>query len=247
MNEQLSIFSLILSAGLVVQLVMLLLLVASVVSWIVIVQRGRILAASKVSLHEFEEQFWSGIDLNELYRDCQQNLSPSAVENIFMAGLKEFSKMRQQDVTDTEVIMATVQRALRVAITREVENLDTHLPFLATVGSTSPYIGLFGTVWGIMHSFQGLAMVKQATIATVAPGISEALVATAMGLFAAIPAVIFYNRYVNQVDHLVSGLSTFADELASLLHRQALKMQQPKKPVVPSAAASVSSTQKAAE
>lgn len=228
MNEQMSILSLVLSAGLVVKLVMLLLLLASVVSWIVIVQRGRILAASKANLHAFEDQFWSGIDLNDLYRDCQQNLSPSAVEVIFMAGLKEFSKMRQQEVSDPDVIMASVQRALRVAITREIENLDTHLSFLATVGSTSPYIGLFGTVWGIMHSFQGLAMVKQATIATVAPGISEALVATAMGLFAAIPAVIFYNRYVGKVDHLVTGMTTFADELSSLLHRQALKAQKQK-------------------
>lgn len=246
MNEQLSIFSLILSAGLVVQLVMLLLLAASIASWVVIVQRGRVLAASKASLHEFEEQFWSGIDLNELYRDCQQNLNPSAVENIFMAGLKEFSKMRQQEVTDTDAIMAAVQRALRVAITREVESLDTHLPFLATVGSTSPYIGLFGTVWGIMHSFQGLAMVKQATIATVAPGISEALVATAMGLFAAIPAVIFYNRYVNQTDHLVTGLTTFADELASLLQRQTLKIQKASQAAT-SSSVSVGVAPKAAE
>ncbi len=243
MNEQMSIFSLILSAGLVVKLVMLMLLLASIASWGVIIQRGRILAASKVHLHEFEEQFWSGIDLNDLYRECQQNLDPSAVEVIFMAGLKEFSKMRQQEVTDPDVIMASVQRALRVAITREVENLDTHLSFLATVGSTSPYIGLFGTVWGIMHSFQGLAMVKQATIATVAPGISEALVATAMGLFAAIPAVIFYNRYVAKVDHLVSGMTTFADELSSLLHRQALKVHKLKQP----AAVQPTRVQKAAE
>lgn len=242
MNEQMSIFSLILNASIVVQIVMLLLLLASVASWVVIVQRGRLLAASKTNLREFEEQFWSGIDLNELYRECQQHLDPSAVETIFMAGLKEFSKMRQQGIDDVDVVMASVQRALRVSITREIENLDTHLPFLATVGSTSPYIGLFGTVWGIMHSFQGLAMVKQATIATVAPGISEALVATAMGLFAAIPAVIFYNRYVSQVDHLVSGLTTFADELASLLHRQALKVQKPS-----ASAARPSSTHKAAE
>lgn len=226
MNEQMSILSLVLSAGLVVKLVMLLLLLASVVSWVVIVQRGRVLAASKADLHAFEEEFWSGIDLNDLYRDSQQSLSPSAVEVVFMAGLKEFSKMRQQEVSDPDVIMASVQRALRVAITREVESLDTHLSFLATVGSTSPYVGLFGTVWGIMHSFQGLAMVKQATIATVAPGISEALVATAMGLFAAIPAVIFYNRYVARVDQLSTGLATFADDFASLLHRQALKAQK---------------------
>ena len=226
MNEQLSILSLILSAGIVVQLVMLLLLVASVVSWVVIVQRGRILSANKAAMLEFEEQFWSGVDLNDLYKDCQEKLNPSAIEAIFMDCLKEFRKMRQQNITDAEDVMQAVQRALRVAITREVESLDEHLSFLATVGSTSPYIGLFGTVWGIMHSFQGLAMVKQATIATVAPGISEALVATAMGLFAAIPAVIFYNRYVGQVDNLASGMTTFADELSALLHRQALKIEK---------------------
>lgn len=226
MNEQMSVFSLIINASFVVQLVMLMLLAASVASWVVIVQRGRLLADSRRQLQDFEERFWSGIDLNDLYRECQAQPNPSAVENIFMAGLKEFGKMRQQNTNDPEAVMAGVQRAMRIAITRESESLDTHLPFLATVGSTSPYIGLFGTVWGIMHSFQGLAMVKQATIATVAPGISEALIATAMGLFAAIPAVIFYNRYATRVDQLVTGMHTFADEFASLLHRQALKLHQ---------------------
>ncbi len=226
MNEQMSVFALIMNASFVVQLVMLTLLAASVMSWVVIVQRGRLLNASRAQLLDFEDRFWSGIDLNELYRECQQKHAPSAVENIFMAGLKEFSKMRQQNSTDPDSLMAGVQRSMRIAITREAEALDTHLPFLATVGSTTPYIGLFGTVWGIMHSFQGLAMVKQATIATVAPGISEALIATAMGLFAAIPAVIFYNRYASIVERQVSGLHTFADEFASLLYRQALKLQQ---------------------
>lgn len=226
MNEQMSVFSLIANASIVVQLVMLMLLAASVISWVVIVQRGRLLAASRTQLHDFEERFWSGIDLNDLYRECQQHPAPSAVENVFMAGLKEFGKMRQQNTQDPDAVMAGVQRAMRIAITRESEALDTHLPFLATVGSTSPYIGLFGTVWGIMHSFQGLAMVKQATIATVAPGISEALIATAMGLFAAIPAVIFYNRYATRVDQLVTGMHTFADEFSSLLYRQALKLHQ---------------------
>lgn len=226
MNEQMSVFALIMNASFVVQLVMLTLLAASVASWVVIVQRGRLLTASRENLLDFEERFWSGIDLNDLYRECQQKYDPSAVENIFMAGLKEFSKMRQQSTTDPDALMAGVQRAMRVAITREAEALDTHLPFLATVGSTSPYIGLFGTVWGIMHSFQGLAMVKQATIATVAPGISEALIATAMGLFAAIPAVIFYNRYATRVERQVTGMHTFADEFSSLLYRQALKLQQ---------------------
>ncbi|WP_430462013.1 protein TolQ [Thalassolituus sp. LLYu03] len=226
MNESVSIVSLIANASFVVQLVMLLLLAASVMSWVVIVQRTRLLSASRAQMLEFEERFWSGVDLNDLYRECQHSPVPSAVENVFMAGLKEFGKMRQQNTSDPDAVMAGVQRAMRVAITRESEALDTHLPFLATVGSTSPYIGLFGTVWGIMHSFQGLASVKQATIATVAPGISEALVATAMGLLAAIPAVIFYNRFASRVDQLITGMHTFADEFSSLLYRQAHKIQQ---------------------
>jgi biopolymer transport protein TolQ len=143
-----------------------------------------------------------------------------------MVGLKEFGKMHKQNNSDPKAVMAGVQRAMRVAITRESENLDNNLSFLATVGSTSPYVGLFGTVWGIMHSFQGLASVKQATIATVAPGISEALVATAMGLLAAIPAVIFYNRFVSQVDKMVSNLHTFGDEFSSLLFHRLHKIQQ---------------------
>ncbi|MFY9178772.1 MAG: protein TolQ [Venatoribacter sp.] len=226
MNQQLSILSLILEASLVVQLVMLLLLLASLVSWGIIFQRGRLLGASRTHLRQFEERFWSGIDLNDLYRECQQSVAPTAIENVFTAGLKEFSKLRQQNANDPDALIAGVQRAMRIAITRETENLENSLPFLATVGSTSPYIGLFGTVWGIMHSFHGLAMVKQATIATVAPGISEALVATAMGLFAAIPAVIFYNRYATRVDQITTGMYTFADEFSSLLYRQALKIQQ---------------------
>lgn len=229
MEQSVSIVSLILNASFVVQLVMLLLLIASVASWVIIVQRGRLLSASKKELRDFEERFWSGVDLNDLYRECQQKFETSAVENIFMAGLKEFSKMRQQGTTDAEMLMVGVQRAMRIAITREAEELDTHLPLLATVGSTSPYVGLFGTVWGIMHSFQGLAMVKQATIATVAPGISEALVATAMGLLAAIPAVIFYNRYASRAEHITTAMYTFADEFSALLHRQALKLEQQQK------------------
>lgn len=226
MNESLSILNLILHASFVVQLVMLMLVAASVGSWIVIVQRGRLLSSAQKDLNHFEERFWSGIDLNDLYRECQQQATTSAGENVFMAGLKEFGKMRQQNTLEPDAVMAGVQRAMRVAITRESEAFDNHLPLLATIGSTSPYVGLFGTVWGIMHSFHGLASVKQATIATVAPGISEALVATAMGLLAAIPAVIFYNRYVSKTDKLHSGLVTFADEFSSLLYRQAHKMHQ---------------------
>ena len=226
MNESVSITHLILNASFVVQLVMLMLVAASVLSWVIIIQRGRLISATEQSMRQFEERFWSGIDLNDLYRECQQQPENSSAEKVFMAGLKEFGKMRQQNTNDPDAVMAGVQRAMRIAITRESELLDTHLPFLATVGSTSPYIGLFGTVWGIMHSFQGLASVKQATIATVAPGISEALVATAMGLLAAIPAVIFYNRFASRVDQTVTGMHTFADEFSSLLYRQAHKIQQ---------------------
>ncbi len=226
MNESMSIFNLVMNASFVVQLVMLMLVVASVVSWVVIVQRTRLLSANRQQNLEFEERFWSGVDFNELYRDCQQSAVPSPMETVFMVGLKEFGKMHKQNNSDPETVMAGVQRAMRVAITRESENLDNNLSFLATVGSTSPYVGLFGTVWGIMHSFQGLASVKQATIATVAPGISEALVATAMGLLAAIPAVIFYNRFVSQVDKMVSNLHIFGDEFSSLLFHRLHKIQQ---------------------
>jgi len=228
-NESMSILNLILNASFVVQLVMLMLIAASVVSWVIIVQRGRLLSATRNQLRAFEERFWSGIDFNELYRECKAQPYTNAAENVFMAGLKEFSRMRQQNTSDPDAVMTGVQRALRVAITRECEELDNHLPLLATIGSTSPYVGLFGTVWGIMHSFHGLASVKQATIATVAPGISEALVATAMGLLAAIPAVIFYNRYVATTDKLSTGLTTFADEFSALLYRQAHKMHQSNK------------------
>ncbi|ASP40927.1 protein TolQ [Bacterioplanes sanyensis] len=220
-----SIMHLIASASLVVQLVMLLLLAASVASWVIIFQRGRLLGSAKQAMRQFEDRFWSGIDLNELYRECQGNSRHSPTEVVFMAGLKEFSKLRQHHTTDPDALMAGVQRAMRIAITRELDALENHIPLLATIGSTSPYVGLFGTVWGIMHAFQGLAAVKQATIATVAPGIAEALIATAMGLLAAIPAVIFYNRYANRVDQLSTMMYTFADEFSSLLYRQAQKAQ----------------------
>ncbi len=225
MNESMSIMHLIAQASIVVQLVMLMLLAASVVSWVIIFQRSRLLRNARSTMNKFEDRFWSGIDLNELYRECQQQQQHSPTENVFMAGLKEFSKLRQHHTTDPDALMAGVQRAMRITITRETDRLENHLPFLATVGSTSPYIGLFGTVWGIMHAFQGLAAVKQATIATVAPGIAEALIATAMGLLAAIPAVIFYNRYANRVDRLSTAMFTFADEFSSLLYRQAQKAQ----------------------
>jgi biopolymer transport protein TolQ len=222
-TEPLSILHLIQGASLLVQLVMAILLLASIVSWYMIVQRGIYQAKAKRSLTEFERQFWSGVDLSQLYRQGNNNATRGAaegVENIFRAGFKEFSRLTQQAGADKDAVMEGVQRAMRVASAREQEKLEENLPFLASVASVSPYIGLFGTVWGIMNSFRGLANVHQATLATVAPGISEALVATAMGLFAAIPAVLAYNRFAARAEQLKINYETFAEEFSSILHRQ---------------------------
>ena len=225
MNQDMSLWSLIANASFVVQMVMLMLFLASVVSWGMIVQRALLLRRAHGQFLDFEGTFWSGIDLSQLYRDGSQRLEQNGrlegVENLFRAGFKEFTRLRQQSGIDSDAVMEGSQRAMRVALSREEEYLERHLPFLATVGSTSPYVGLFGTVWGIMHSFRGLANVHQATLATVAPGISEALIATAMGLFAAIPAVIAYNRFSARVDTLLSNYETFSEEFSSILHRQA--------------------------
>ena len=216
-----SMWHLVSSASVLVQLVMLTLIAASVASWVIIFQRTTMLRAAKTSLDDFEERFWSGIDLSKLYRQVTGTPNAeSGLEQIFRAGFKEFTRMRQQPGVDPDAVMDAVQRSMRVAISREEEKLDEHLPFLATVGSTSPYIGLFGTVWGIMNSFRGLATVQQATLATVAPGIAEALIATAIGLFAAIPAVIAYNRFSARSETLISRYYTFADEFSSILHRR---------------------------
>ena len=219
--DNMSVWSLISHASLVVQLVMLSLVAASVASWVIICQRSNLMRAAKRGLETFEERFWSGIDLSKLYRQAGSNPDPdSGVEQIFRAGFKEFSRLRQQSGVDPDAVMDGVNRAMRVAISREEEKLETALPFLATVGSTSPYVGLFGTVWGIMNSFLGLAQVQQATLATVAPGIAEALIATAIGLFAAIPAVIAYNRFAARSERLIARYYTFADEFQAILHRK---------------------------
>ena len=223
MTDQLSIWSLVANASLLVQVVLLLLFVASIISWMMIYQRFEYYRQAQHALDAFEEAFWSGVDLGELYRTGSKKLesgSIEGVENIFRAGFKEFTRLRQQKGVDATAIMEGTQRAMRVALSREEEKLETHLPFLASTASTSPYVGLFGTVWGIMTSFRGLANVHQATLASVAPGISEALVATAMGLFAAIPAVLAYNRYSARMDRLMSRYETFAEEFSSILHRQ---------------------------
>lgn len=219
--DQMSIWHLVSGASVLVQLVMLSLLAASVMSWVLIFQRGSVMRGAKSALDDFEDRFWSGVDLSQLYR--QVTGSPdenSGLEQIFRAGFKEFSRLRQQQGVDPDAVMDGVNRAMRVAISREEEKLEQSLPFLATVGSTSPYIGLFGTVWGIMNSFRGLAQVQQATLATVAPGIAEALIATAIGLFAAIPAVIAYNRFAARGEMLIGRYYTFADEFQAILHRK---------------------------
>ena len=220
MDSELSVWHLIAQAGPLVQLVMLLLVLASVISWALIFQRIQVFRKARKAQRAFEEQFWSGMDLGQLYREVNANPTPySGMESVFRAGFREFSRLRQQS-RDPDAVMDGVQRAMRVAFSREQERLEMHLPFLATVGSTSPYVGLFGTVWGIMNSFRGLATVQQATLATVAPGISEALIATAMGLFSAIPAVIAYNRFSARSDALLQNYETFAEEFSSILHRR---------------------------
>ena len=220
MESEVSVWYLVSNAGVLVQLVMLLLALASVVSWALIFQRFQVFRKAKQSQVAFEERFWSGMDLGQLYREVNAEPTPfSGMEAVFRSGFKEFSRLRQQS-RDADAVMEGTQRAMRVAFSREQERLEAHLPFLATVGSTSPYVGLFGTVWGIMNSFRGLAQVQQATLATVAPGISEALIATAMGLFAAIPAVIAYNRFSAMSDALLKNYETFAEEFSSILHRR---------------------------
>ena len=225
MNESLSIWSLILGATLPVQLVMVCLLVMSVLSWVIIVQKWLVINDADTEVFNFEKRFWSGMDLSQLYRDGTNkqkgNTAVIGMENLFRSGFKEFTRLRQQPGIDSDAVMEGSQRAMRVALAREEKVLEKHIALLATVASVSPYIGLFGTVWGIMDSFIGLANQSQASLAVVAPGIAEALIATAMGLFAAIPAVLAYNRYSSKVDSIIHSYYTFLDEFSSILHRQA--------------------------
>ena len=224
MNQELSPLQLILDATLPVQLVMFILLALSLLSWVMIVQRFLVLGAAASGVLSFVERFWSGMDLSQLYKEGTQlqaeDVQVVGIENIFRAGFKEFMKLRQQPTVEKEAVMQGAQRAMRVAYSREEEKLENHLSFLATVGSVTPYIGLFGTVIGIMNAFIGLASQNQATLQVVAPGIAEALIATAMGLFAAIPAVVAYNRYTAQVESISGSYITFTEEFSSILHRQ---------------------------
>ncbi|CAL1241862.1 protein TolQ [Candidatus Methylocalor cossyra] len=222
MTSDLSLVALIREASPVVQTVLAILVLASVASWTFIFMKYREIKRAEETAEAFEERFWSGIDLADLYRQLtREDYDTEGLENIFLAGFKEFARLRQQAQIGPDAVVEGAQRVMRVALNRELERLDERLPFLATVGSTSPYVGLFGTVWGIMNSFRSLGTVKQATLAMVAPGISEALVATAMGLFAAIPAVMAYNRYAAEIGRLATRYEAFTDEFLSLLHRQA--------------------------
>ena len=233
MEEQLSLMELVWNASFTVQFVMVILLLASIFSWYMIVNRYLYFRNANDEMYRFEERFWSGIDLSQLYREGNEKASDGSailgMESIFRAGFKEFSRLAQQPEMDSEAVIEGSRRAMRVAVMREEERLERHLAFLASVGSTSPYIGLFGTVWGIMHSFRGLANSTQATLATVAPGISEALVSTAMGLFAAIPAVLAYNRFASRVEVLSNRYDTFMDEFSGILYRQAFALRSREK------------------
>lgn len=221
MND-LSLLHLITAASPVVQGVMLILFSASMISWTFIFSKRRELNRALEITDEFEDQFWSGVSLVDLYRRlASKDFEPEGIEKIFLAGYKEFSRMRQTGNVEPTIQVESAQRAMRIQLARELEQLDEHLPFLATVGSISPYIGLFGTVWGIMNSFMALGNVKQATLAQVAPGIAEALIATAIGLFAAIPAVIAYNRFATRLDSLTGRYELFVEEFVVLLQRQA--------------------------
>jgi biopolymer transport protein TolQ len=211
----------VLNASVIVQLVMLLLLMTSIVSWAMIFRKWSFLKKASNHANDFEKRFWSGRDLNDLYDQISGGRRAiTGMSAIFDAGFKEYMRLKQQSGIQQVAILEGSQRAMRVALNREIDDLEEHLSLLATVGSTSPYIGLFGTVWGIMNSFRSLGNIQQATIAHVAPGISEALVATAMGLFAAIPAVIAYNRFADEVERLESRYDTFLEEFSTILQRQ---------------------------
>jgi biopolymer transport protein TolQ len=222
MSSDMSIVEIILHASIVVQLVMLLLLGASLASWAVIFRKRALMRRATVEAERFENGFWSGGDLAALYRSIEaRRKSASGMEGIFQAGFREFNRQRQHPASTPGQALETSQRAMRVAQLREMDRLEHNLAMLATVGSISPYVGLFGTVWGIMSAFHSLGNVQQATLAMVAPGIAEALVATAMGLFAAIPAVVAYNRYADQVARLEVRYDTFMEEFSTILQRNA--------------------------
>ncbi len=222
MTSNLNPLDLVLQASIIVQIVMALLLLASIASWSIMLRKRAELRRALADADRFEEVFWSGGDLTAMFRSIDQGRRVTkGMESIFEQGFREFSRMRQQGGIASQQLIEGARRGMRVALLKESDRLETGLSMLATIGSTSPYVGLFGTVWGIMNAFHGLANVQQATLAMVAPGIAEALIATAMGLFAAIPAVIAYNRYADQVSRIELRYDTFVEELSTILHRHA--------------------------
>jgi biopolymer transport protein TolQ len=221
MTPDMSLLSLVLNASFMVKLVMLLLIVASIISWAIIFQRGKYLSDCKSASDDFESTFWSGVDLTKLYSKlATKEKSLYGLDAIFTSGFKEYVRLKKQHMNNPEIYLEVIQRAMRISLAEEESRLETNLSFLATIQSMSPYIGLFGTVWGIMHSFRQLGAVQQATLAMVAPGISEALIATAMGLIAAIPAGIAYNRYINRVDGLSLKYRMFVEEFLGIMQRR---------------------------
>jgi biopolymer transport protein TolQ len=223
-TQDLEIWTLIAHASLVVKGVMALLLAVSFMSWMFIFRKLFAIRRAREQTDQFERAFWSGSDLNSLYQGALNNrLSIGSLERIFEAGFREFTKLRGQRATDASDMVDGARRAMRATFQREMDHLERHLAFLASTGSVSPYVGLFGTVWGIMHAFRSLANVQQATLAQVAPGIAEALVATAIGLFAAIPAVVAYNRYSHDIDRLAIRFESFMEEFSNILHRQVVR------------------------
>ncbi len=226
MNQDLSIFTLVTQATLVVQLVMAGLLIASLASWTVIFGKLFGLRRTRSANEEFEREFWAGKNLNELYQDATKRTDASPMERIFASGMREFMKLRERRVSDAGALLDGARRAMRASFQREMDVIESNLSFLASVGSVSPYVGLFGTVWGIMHAFVGLSNMQQVTLATVAPGIAEALVATAIGLFAAIPAVIAYNRFARDIDRIAIQLESFIEEFSNILQRNASAQAQ---------------------
>ena len=220
MNQDMSIVSLLLHASFVVQLVVLILLSISVASWAAIVRKITAIKRIKNLNEEFERVFWSGTSLNELFNAASQNAKLSGpMERIFASGMREYQKLRERHITDNGTLLDGARRAMRASFQRELDVMEANLSFLGTVGSVAPYVGLFGTVWGIMHAFTGLAALAQVTLASVAPGIAEALVATAIGLFAAIPAVVAYNRFAHDIDRAASRMETFMEEFSNILQR----------------------------
>jgi biopolymer transport protein TolQ len=220
-TQDLSIIELILHASLMVKLVMLLLIGVSFMSWYYIFRKSFAIRDAKIKTDKFERDFWSGGELNALYQSAVNNRHETgALERIFEAGYREFTKLRGQKTLDPATVVDGARRAMRATYQREIDDLEAHLAFLASVGSVSPYVGLFGTVWGIMHAFRGLANMSTATLSAVAPGIAEALVATAIGLFAAIPAVVAYNRFAHNVDRIAVRFESFMEEFSNILQRQ---------------------------